>query len=213
MPAERPIPVWSRRYKELNKPMAKEEKAPQRSATRSLFLGYNCHETRRAHYFLFIPYLIDDAKTGKLINVSGNPWNSDFTLEIKTGFDRKTSPVLGPTRSHYIYLGEISADDFVDEEHYNIRNTPNANDRIESIAASIPLPYRAPGATPEHPDDPMWLRPHPRLERCQEWTNRLVQSLVDAGLLGASALMKMSSAHKAHLCDECAASRAEALKL
>ncbi|KAF7302042.1 hypothetical protein MIND_00770600 [Mycena indigotica] len=181
----RPIPVWSRRYREMNKIPTNEAKGdsscPKRTATRSIFLGYTCHPTRRSHYFLFIPFLSDDAHTGKLINVSGNPWNSDFALEIKTGFDRgtvqhayATAPLgsLAKT-SHYLYLGQISAADFVDEGSYNIRNEPNARDRIECLAGRIPLPYRAPNATPEDPDDPIWLATHPRFERCQEWTNRL----------------------------------------
>ncbi|KAJ7804003.1 hypothetical protein B0H14DRAFT_1627662 [Mycena olivaceomarginata] len=206
MANERPVYAWSKRAKAAKLAADIKEKQPERSQTRTLYLSYECHETLRAHYSIFIPYLDDDAQVGKIIQVHGNPWVSGFVFEIKTGVNTRPSEALARQGAHFLKLGQVSSLDFVDDgEAYDSRNEPNPADRIECVAASIPLPYRKPEAVPEPADDAIWLGPHPDFERCQEWTRRFVRALVDARILEEEAVAIVQSAHSVRLCDKCRA--------
>lgn len=61
-------------------------------------------------------------------------------------------------------------------------------DRLEEIAFDLGLPYRDPSAVLPPAGDPVWLKPHPQFERCQEWMRKLIRCYVDTGILPPSAL-------------------------
>jgi len=182
--SERPIHPWSRRAKQVLRP-ARPPIDPREP--RPIFIGAQCYERKRAHWFIFLP--VQDAETGRVVQVIGNVWHG-FGFEIKDNYDFATNPA-----KRYL-LGHIQPTLIVDSVASNhapqVRSLACAEDIVERIAFNTGLPYRDPNAIPPDPDDPIWLLPHRQFERCQEWTRRVVGRLVESGALPEEALSQLN---------------------
>lgn len=127
---------------------------------------------------------------GKVIQVTGNPFNG-FGFQIKLNHNAIQQP-----DTHYLLLGSIPVPPHVLVEDYTpdplsgpeFRDRPVSGDRLEEIAFDLGLPYRDPSAALPPPGDPVWLKPHPKFERCQEWMRKLIKRYVNEGILPPSAL-------------------------
>lgn len=160
-------------------------------AHRHVYLGFNCFENARAHWFLYIPYpshLDAHNNIGKVIQVTGNPFVG-FGFQIKLNHNALQQP-----ETHYLLLGTVPSSTIVDDYQPNLlagpefRDQPLAGDKLEQIAYDLGLPYHDPSAVLPPAGDPLWLKPHPQFERCQEWTRKLISCYVNEGILPPSAL-------------------------
>ena len=169
------------------------------SDQREIYLGYTCFESSRAHWFLYIPSLSKTSSLsltpmGKVIQVTGNPFTG-FGFQVKLNHNAAQQP-----DTHYLSLGSVPANAIIDDYKPDplsgpeLRDRPVPGDRLEQIAYDLGLPYQDPSATLPPPGDPVWLKPHPKFERCQEWMRKLVRRYVEEKLLPSSALAVLDEA-------------------
>ncbi|KAJ7497654.1 hypothetical protein FB451DRAFT_1121347 [Mycena latifolia] len=206
----RPPPRWSRRAQNTtptedpalggDDTLLKTRFLQKTTERRDIWLGCNIFPAARAHWFLFIPCAPSSGLSylGKIIQVTGNP-HTGFGLQTKRNYDTRAD---APEDTRFLYLGALPGECVVDGYVPSPARGPEihttdevvAGDVVEELARALGLPRRAEGAPLPPPGDPVWERPHPSFERCQEWTTRLVEDLVKQGLLPESATLVMGSA-------------------
>lgn len=160
-----------------------------KSTTRPIYLAVQCVTGKRNHWMLFIPSA-SDPKVGKIINVVGSVYTG-FKLEIKDNFTAESER----SKHQFVHIGDVAADLVADGYAPDPSRAPTirpadapARDKLEQLAAAIPMPYRAHGVQLPPMNSPLWRQPNKDFERCQEWTRRFVGEMVRRGYLHPDAL-------------------------
>ncbi|KAL6301352.1 hypothetical protein BKA93DRAFT_466922 [Sparassis latifolia] len=210
-PARNPAPPWSRRAREATAaahggsnvshpavaPVVVDPNAP-----RDVYLGSDCFENARAHWFLFVPSQTHPS-IGKVIQVTGNPWVG-FGFQVKLNYCSQSQALAGvhsetPGQPQYritqmVRLGSTAPSNVVDDYVPSPLSGPQLRDfpvdKLEGAAYDLGLPYRDPNAVLPDPSDPVWRGkvPHPQIERCQGWVKRVVERWVELDLLDGEAI-------------------------
>ncbi|KNG89485.1 hypothetical protein ANOM_002281 [Aspergillus nomiae NRRL 13137] len=147
--------------------------------TRTIYLAISSNAAKPAHFSVFIP-TNDSGEEGKVIHVTGSP-AIGFFLEFKRNYS-----IADTLREYQIVpLAQVNGRyvaDTVGDRQLSLDTT--ARDRIESIATMVPPPARSP-----NPFDPS-------APNCQNWMHDYVQTLVEHGIVGSSALSVVQNARR-----------------
>ncbi|KZV78731.1 hypothetical protein EXIGLDRAFT_633353, partial [Exidia glandulosa HHB12029] len=146
----------------------------------------------RSHWFIWIPSL-QRPTIGRIIHVQGSTMQG-FEVEFRDNHDMLCSK----HDNQFVHLGQAPAtslkDGYVPHDGPAItRAEGEMRDDFDIAAWSLELPRRD-NFRQEPQNDPVWNSPHPRFERCQEWTRRFIAELVGDKRLPPSALQAMDTA-------------------
>ncbi|KZV86239.1 hypothetical protein EXIGLDRAFT_229867 [Exidia glandulosa HHB12029] len=165
---------------------------PPAQGYRHIYLVSQCYQPGRSHWFMWIPSL-QNPLIGRVIHIIGSTMQG-FVVQIKDNHNASYSKQY----NQFVPLGQVPARLVVDAYVPHVGNViyreeGDARDDYD-IAAYALDPPRRDSYRQEPPNDPIWNMPHPRFERCQEWTRRLIADLVTDRKLPANATQIMDTA-------------------
>ncbi|KZV86240.1 hypothetical protein EXIGLDRAFT_840935 [Exidia glandulosa HHB12029] len=161
---------------------------PPTPGHRHIYLVSQCYQPGRSHWSLWIPSL-QNPLIGRVIHVRGSVIRG-FAVEFKD--NHKFNIEDDSELYQFTHLGEVPATSLVDSLDPRVEG--DVRDDYDIAAYALELPARDSVNAPEPLDDPIWNRPHPRFERCQEWTRRLIADLVADNKLPRAAVQAMDTA-------------------